>query len=166
MENNMNNYMSNARMNEMKTLMDRYQREDDHAAKIMREVFVAVGAAERMDTDSFLIAAVQAMSLDFYTGDRSGCRRAIRFVEHLMLNPFTCTIVQEPGYGENVFKYKVFNQKAMTALEEMSYDLNAEWGKQLTEIFYVMLDKKPTHEVACKFAGQLRDLYNKIVKKL
>lgn len=163
---NMNKYMSDARMEEMQALMERYQREDKHAASVMREVFINAGNGNQMNTDSFLIAAVQAMTLGFYTGDRAGCRRACGFVENIILNPFTCTIVQEPGFGKNIFEYKVINREAMKSLEGMSYDVNGEWGKEITEIFYVMLDKKATHETVCKMADQLRNLYNKFVNLL
>ena len=162
----MNKFMSYARMNEIYEIIERQKREDLQAAKLMREVFISTGDVEWLNTDSFMIAAVQAMSVGFYTGDRTGCRKAYGFVENIIMHPFTCTIVQEPGCGEDRFEYKVVNQVATKPLEGMSYEMNGEWGKVVTELFYVMLDGKYTRENAFKFAKKLRDLYNKFVNML
>ena len=162
----MNKFMSYARMNEIYEIIERQKREDLQAAKLMREVFISTGDVEWLNTDSFMIAAVQAMSVGFYTGDRTGCRKAYGFVENIIMHPFTCTIVQEPGCGEDRFEYKVVNQVAMKPLEGMSYEMNGEWGKEIMEIFYVMLDRKSTKERVYTFAKKMRDLYNKYVNML
>ena len=99
----MNKFMSDARMTEINEIIERHKREDLQAAKLMREVFISTGDVEWLNTDSFMIAAVQAMSVGFYTGDRTGCRKAYGFVENIIMHPFTCTIVQETGCGEDRF---------------------------------------------------------------
>ena len=93
-------------------------------------------------------------------------RKPYGFVENIIMNPFTCTIVQEPGCGDDRFEYKVVSKVAMKPLEGMSYELNGEWGKEITEIFYVMLDRKSTKERVYTFAKKMRDLYNKYVNML
>ena len=126
----------------------------------IEDVFTGI-SGNQIEMDSFQIAALVVMSTHLEHTYRTDYSRLYNSVKDFIVNPFTCTLIKVPGEAKGTFECQVVNKVAMEPLGEMSYDVNAEWGKEVIDLFQYNVDYYAKHHKVMQFADDLRELYHK-----